>query len=66
MVLSRTDVIFVVYGAMIHYGPDGEILAVGDAASHLRDWPEALRAQGASVPERLPIGGSMRYRPLES
>jgi quercetin dioxygenase-like cupin family protein len=61
---EETDVIFVVYGAMIHFGPEGEILAVGDAASHLRDWPAALRAQGKPVPEKMPIGGSMAYRHL--
>jgi 2,4'-dihydroxyacetophenone dioxygenase len=63
-VKGETDVVFVVYGAMIHYGPNGEILAVGDAESHLRDWPAALRAQGKPVPPSLPIGGAMRYRGL--
>ena len=57
-----TDVIFIVYGAMIHLGPNGEVLAVGDAESHLRDWPAALRAQGKPVPKALPLGGAMRYR----
>ena len=57
-----TDVVFIVYGAMIHLGPQGEVLAVGDAESHLRDWPAALRAQGKPVPKTLPIGGAMRYR----
>lgn len=61
---GETDVLFVVYGAMIHYGPNGEILAVGDAESHLRDWPAALRAQGKPVPKQLPVGGAMRYRGL--
>jgi quercetin dioxygenase-like cupin family protein len=61
---EETDVVFVVYGAMIHYGPQGEVLAVGDAASHLRDWPATLRAQGKRVPLALPIGGTMHYRPL--
>jgi quercetin dioxygenase-like cupin family protein len=60
----ETDVVFVVYGAMIHYGPNGEILGVGDAESHLSDWPAALRAQGKPVPATLPIGGAMRYRAL--
>jgi quercetin dioxygenase-like cupin family protein len=59
---GETDVLFVVYGAMIHLGPDGEVLAVGDAESHLRDWPAALRAQGKAVPDVLPIGGAMGYR----
>ncbi len=57
-----TDVVFIVYGAMIHLGIRGEVLAIGDAESHLRDWPAALRAQGKPVPKSLPIGGAMRYR----
>jgi 2,4'-dihydroxyacetophenone dioxygenase len=61
---GETDVVFVVYGAMIHLGPQGDVLAVGDAESHLRDWPAAVRAQGKALPETLPIGGSMAYRPL--
>ena len=55
---------FVVYGAMIHLGPAGEVLAIGDAESHLRDWPAAIRAQGKTLPATFPIGGSMRYRPV--
>ena len=47
---------------LIHLGPQGEVLAVGDAESHLRDWPAALRAQDKPVPKTLPIGGAMRYR----
>jgi hypothetical protein len=31
---EETDVVFVVYGAMIHLGPRGEVLAIGDAESH--------------------------------
>lgn len=61
---GETDVVFIVYGAMIHLGPQGEVLAVGDAESHLRDWPAALRPQGKPVPKTLPIGGAMRYRAL--
>ena len=63
-ITEETDVVFVVYGAMIHLGPDGEALAVGDAESHLRDWPAAVLAQGKTLPDRLPIGGSMAYRAL--
>jgi hypothetical protein len=39
-------------------------LGVGDAESHLRDWPAAVRAQGKRLPETFPIGGAMRYRPV--
>ena len=63
-ITEETDVVFVVYGAMMHLGPDGEVLAVGDAESHLRDWPAAVLAQGKTLPDRLPIGGSMAYRAL--
>jgi hypothetical protein len=49
---------------MIHLGSGGEVLAIGDAESHLGDWPAALEAQGKSVPAALPIGGAMRYRPV--
>ncbi|HUL83697.1 MAG TPA: hypothetical protein VL131_16235 [Gammaproteobacteria bacterium] len=61
---AETDVVFIVYGAMIHLGPKGEVLAIGDAESHLRDWPAAVRAQGKALPATLPIGGAMRYRPV--
>ena len=44
--------------------PNGEVLGVGDAESHLRDWPAAVRAQGKRLLETFPIGGAMRYRPV--
>ncbi len=62
---EETDVLFIVYGAMLHLGPEGDVVAVGDAESHLRDWPAAVRSQGKRLPATLPIGGSMRYRPLK-
>jgi hypothetical protein len=47
---------------MIHFGPAGEVVAIGDAESHLRDWPAVVRAQGKKLAAAmLPIGGSMRY-----
>ncbi len=58
-----TDVLFIIYGAMLHIGPAGEVAAVTDAESVLREYPELLRRQGKPVPEVLPIGGSMAYRP---
>jgi hypothetical protein len=61
---EETDVVFVVYGAMIHLGPQDEVLATGDAESHLRDWPAAVRAQGKRLPNTFPIGGAMRYQPF--
>ena len=50
-----TDVVFVVTGAMLILDDDRNVIAVLDAASHLRDWPVALREQGKNVPEL--IGG---------
>ena len=59
-----TDVLFIMYGALLHYGPDNEIVAVTDAESVLREYPELLRQQGKPVPATLPIGGSMAYKAL--
>lgn len=58
---EETDVIFVVYGAMLHLDEDGNVVAVGDPESHLREWPAELRAQGKKVPESVPVGGAMSY-----
>lgn len=55
-----TDVIFVVTGAMLVLDDAGSVVAVLDAASHLRDWPTALREQGKRVPEII-CGGHVRY-----
>jgi quercetin dioxygenase-like cupin family protein len=60
---SETDVIFVVYGAMLHMDAAGTIVAVGDAESHLRDWPEAIRKQNGGKPiGTIAVGGAMGYR----
>lgn len=58
-----TDVLFVIYGAMLHLGADGEVVAVTDAESVQREYPQLLREQGKSVPA-VPTGGAMAYRPL--
>ena len=57
-----TDVLFVMYGAMLHLGPGGEVVGVTDAESVLREYPALLRQQGKPVPSHLPTGGSMAYR----
>ena len=59
-----TDVLFIMYGAMLHLSPGGEILGVTDAESVLREYPELLRQQGKPEPDALPVGGSMAYRSL--
>ena len=58
-----TDVLFIIYGAMLHLDLDGAVVGVTDAESVLREYPERLRRQGTRVPEALPVGGSMAYRP---
>lgn len=58
---GRTDVLFIIYGAMLHLGPDGAVVAVTDAASVLAEYAERLMAQGAAVPQ-VPTGGAMAYR----
>jgi len=59
-----TDVLFVMYGAMLHMDESGAIVGVTDAESVLREYPQLLREQGKPVPDKLPIGGAMAYRPL--
>ncbi len=61
---GMTDVLFIIYGAMLHLDPEGTIVGVTDAESVIREYGERLREQGKQVPERLPIGGSMDYRAL--
>jgi hypothetical protein len=55
-----TDAFFVIHGAMLVQDPAGNIVARLDAASHLKDWPAALRAQGKRVPDII-VGGRVRY-----
>ena len=57
---AETDVVFVITGAMLILDEQGNVAAVLDAASHARDWPEALRAQGKPVPQIIG-GGRIRY-----
>ena len=59
-----TDILFIMYGAMIHLDEDGSVLGITDAESVLREYPELLRQQGKAVPEALPVGGSMSYRKI--
>lgn len=56
-----TDVLFVIYGALLHLGEAGEVVAVTDAESVLRDYPQLLREQGKAAPP-TPTGGAMAYR----
>ena len=57
---AETDVIFVITGAMLVMDAAGAVVAVLDAASHARDWGEALRSQGKPVPQIIG-GGRIGY-----
>lgn len=57
---GETDVLFVITGAMLIHDEAGNVVAVLDAASHARDWPVALRAQGKPVPPIIG-GGRIAY-----
>lgn len=59
-----TDVLFVIYGAMLHLGDSGEVVGVTDAESVLREYPQLLREQGKALPAAVPTGGAMSYRAL--
>ncbi len=59
-----TDVLFVIYGAMLHLGEAGEVIAVTDAESVLREYPQLLLEQGKPLPSAVPTGGAMEYRAL--
>ena len=59
-----TDVLFIIYGAMLHMDPAGTIVGVTDAASVIGEYAQRLREQGIEPPAALPIGGAMAYRPL--
>lgn len=51
-----TDVVFIITGAMLILDDKGHVVQVLDAASHINDWADALRAQGDPVPSL--IGGA--------
>ena len=56
-----TDVLFVIYGAMLHLGDDGAVVGITDAESCLAEYPRLLAEQGKPVPEKIATGGFMAY-----
>ncbi|MCX7676701.1 MAG: 2,4'-dihydroxyacetophenone dioxygenase family protein [Alteraurantiacibacter sp.] len=60
---EETDVVFVIYGALLHLDDRGNPVAITDAASVIEEYGRRLRAQGVEVP-RVPIGGAMGYRAI--
>jgi len=61
---TRTDVLFIIYGAMIHLDNEGNAVAITDAASVLEEYPRRLREQGVALPKHVPVGGGMSYQSL--
>ena len=58
---GETDVLFILYGAMLHLDEEGTVMAVTDAESVLREYPEILRGNGITPPKSIPVGGAMSY-----
>lgn len=61
-----TEVLFILYGAMLHMDDNGAIIGVTDAESVRAEYAQRLADQGLALPASLPIGGRMAYRPLIS
>lgn len=56
-----TEVLFILYGAMLHMDEAGNVVGVTDAASVLDEYAMRLRGQGVEPPP-VPTGGCMAYR----
>jgi len=61
---DETDVLYVVYGALLHMDDTGAVVAVGDAESHLRDYKAAVSTHAVAAKVRIPTGGIMTYQEL--
>jgi 2,4'-dihydroxyacetophenone dioxygenase len=59
-----TEVLFIIYGAMLHLDEAGAVIAVTDAQSVLAEYSQRLKDQNIALPASLPVGGRMAYRPL--
>ena len=59
------EILFILYGAMLHMDESGAIVAVTDAESVLAEYAQRLRDQNIPLPAHLPVGGRMAYRPLD-
>jgi 2,4'-dihydroxyacetophenone dioxygenase len=60
-----TEVLFILYGAMLHMDESGAIIGVTDAESVLAEYAQRLSEQKIPLPAHLPIGGCMAYRALK-
>lgn len=59
-----TEVLFILYGAMLHLDEAGAVIGVTDAQSVATEYAQRLADQNLPVPTRLPMGGRMAYRSL--
>lgn len=57
-----TDVVFIIYGAMLILDDQGNVSGILDAQSHFDDWQAALTEQGQAVPAFIQ-GGKASYTP---
>jgi len=60
-----TEVLFILYGAMLHMDDTGAVVGVTDAQSVLAEYSQRLKAQKIPLPAHLPVGGRMAYRTLD-
>lgn len=61
-----TDVIFIIYGAMLHLGTDGGVVGITDAESVIAEYSERVREVDPAIELKIPIGGAMSYVGLGS
>jgi quercetin dioxygenase-like cupin family protein len=55
------DVIFIIYGAMLHLDEQGNVIGVTDAESVISEYVSKVRASHPDATINLPIGGGMAY-----
>lgn len=55
------DVIFIIYGAMLHLDEHGNVIGVTDAESVISEYVSTVRASHPDAIINLPLGGTMAY-----
>lgn len=58
---GATDVIFIIYGAMLHVDENNQVIGVTDAESVIAEYAAKVRRAHPALRLALPIGGSMGY-----
>jgi 2,4'-dihydroxyacetophenone dioxygenase len=59
-----TDVIFIIYGAMLHLDSDENVIALTDAESVIAEYTTKIGQSHPDIQLAIPIGGSMAYVPV--